>query len=176
MEFWNLLMDECDDNSNKINKLNNLGADISNKVEEIEIKFQKLRKINKNNYEILFCYSEFLKNILNKNDIADKYKEEFDKAFSLQNSEKDSNFQNEPYAEFKDINDILSSISKTDTYQYVIVSVNPSSFGIIQNISLGMCINLGYTRSELIGKHLDIIIPEIMHKEHKKIMLSKANE
>ena len=56
VEFWNLLMDECDDNSNKINKLNNLGADISNKVEEIEIKFQKLRKINKNNFYNFICY------------------------------------------------------------------------------------------------------------------------
>ena len=101
MEFWTMLMTEGDENANKINKLNDLGSQISGKVEDIENKFTKLRKINKNNHEILYFYSEFLKNILNKTSQAEKFKEEYDKIYALQNSEKDKTFQNEPFYEFK---------------------------------------------------------------------------
>ena len=52
----------------------------------------------------MYFYSEFLKNILNKTSQAEKFKEEYDKIYALQNSEKDKTFQNEPFYEFKDVN------------------------------------------------------------------------
>ena len=34
----------------------------------------------------------------------------------------------------------------------------------------------GYTRNELVGKSLEMIMPEIFHKEHKELLLDKLND
>ena len=167
VEFWNLLMTEGSE-AEKLLKLNNLGTKITEKVEECELLFQKLQKINPVDYEVLFYYSEFLRNVTNKSDIADKYKEQYEKI--LQTTTEDD--KEETFLSV--IN--TKEITKTDEYQFIIVSSNPGTFGCIQNISLGFCILLGYTREELIGKNVNIMIPELIHKAHVKILTRKLDE
>ena len=167
VEFWNLLMTEGSE-AEKLLKLNNLGTKITEKVEECEDLFQKLQKMNAVDYEVLFYYSEFLKNVTNKGELAEKYKDMYEKILqSTNDDDKEDTF-------LSVIN--TKDTTKTDEYQFIIVSSNPGSFGIIQNISLGFCILLGYTRDELIGKHVNIMIPEIIQKAHHQILNNKLNE
>ena len=167
VEFWNLLMTEGSE-AEKLLKLNNLGTKITEKVEKCEELFQKLQKMNAVDYEVLFYYSEFLKNVTNKGELADKYKEMYEKILqSTNDDDKEDTF-------LSVIN--TKDTTKTDEYQFIIVSSNPGSFGIIQNISLGFCILLGYTKDELIGKHVNIMIPEIIQKAHHQILNNKLNE
>ena len=124
--------------------------------------------MNAVDYEVLFYYSEFLKNVTNKGELAEKYKEMYEKILqSTNDDDKEDTF-------LSVIN--TKDTTKTDEYQFIVVSSNPGSFGIIQNISLGFCILLGYTRDELIGKHVNIMIPEIIQKAHHQILNNKLNE
>ena len=166
IEFWNLLMTEGSE-AEKLLKLNNLGTKITEKVEECEMIFQKLQKMNAVDYEVLFYYSEFLKYVTNKGELANKYKEQYEKILQTTTDvDKEDTFLS--IINTKDTN-------KSDEYQFVIVSSNPGSFGIIKNISLGLCILLGYVKDELIGKNVNIIIPETLQKAHNQILQNKLN-
>ena len=166
IEFWNLLMTEGSE-AEKLLKLNNLGTKITKKVEEIELIFQKLQKMNAVDYEVLFYYSEFLKHVTNKGELADKYKSQYEKILQTTTDvDKEDTFLS--IINTKDTNN-------SDEYQFVIVSSNPGSFGVIKNISLGLCILLGYTRDELIGKNINMIIPETLHNAHNQILQNKLN-
>ena len=179
VEFWNLLMEERDDDNirgSKVNKLNSLGTQITHKIEEIEMKFHKLTKKNTRNIEIYYCYSEFLGNILNKTEEAEKYKNEFEKMLFIKNSDSNQNYMSDYNNDLSEINDIIANMNKTDQFQYIIISANNENFGVIENISLNLCIILGYTRDELVGKKIDIIIPELLQKEHNKMLHVLTNE
>jgi len=166
LDFWSLLLNPNQDNQEDLSKLNDYGSKINTVVEEINIHFEKMQKIKHNDQEALKIYSDFLSDILNDKEKASIFRSRL--------NEMEGN-----RATFDDINLLnvdLNALSQSDEYQYIIISAQPEKLGMITNISLGVCTLFGYTKSELIGKNIEYLMPEMYQKHHKSILLSKIND
>ena len=151
-----------DDNFKQIYKL---GSKILNLNEEIDEIYNELIIEKTNNIEIIDLYSEFIEKILEDEDKLKKCQEMkkiiFDSNFHLY--EKDfTNF------------DMRFLINK-DIYSYILISANHKTLGIIKDCSISLINLFGYEKKELIGKHINILIPVIFHNKHDEI-LRKVSE
>ena len=61
-----------------------------------------------------------------------------------------------------------------DTYSYMIISAHHKTLGIIKDCSKNLINIFGYEKKELLGKHINILIPEILHKKHDEIFRKKS--
>ena len=115
---------------------------------------------------IVKTYCDFINEILNDKEKGLKFRnllDELGEALEIQEEN-----------EFININ--TSILSLNDTYQYIICSANNDNFGLIINLSLSICSIFGFEYNELIGKSLDIIMPDIYQKEHKKCLKNTLYE
>lgn len=165
MDFWSLLINPNQDNAEDLAKLNDCGSKINNIVEEINTHFEKMQKLRHNDQEVIRIYADFLSEILNDKEKASSYKSRLNEIDNGKQNQDDLNLFN---------NDV-NALSSSDEYQYVVISAQLEKLGIIQNLSLGICSLFGYTRNELIGKNVELIMPEVYHKYHKTILLNKIN-
>lgn len=164
IDFWSLLLNPNED-SKHLTKLNDFGTKINKTVGELKQLFEKIQKIKHNDKETIYYYSDFLNDILNDKEQASKLK--------LLIEAEDS----KPiYDENNYYNLDIIALSSSDEYQYIVISGKPETFGIITNISLGVCLIFGYSRNELIGKAYDIFIPEIFQKMHREILYNQVND
>lgn len=162
IDFWSLLLsyDNADEQNNNLIKMNELGKKIQQTVLEINETFQKINKINSNEPDVLQIYSQFLSEVLNDQKQSKEYQ---NKLIEL-NKKKIKYDENNLYTlNFK-------SLSQSEEYQYIITSAKPEDFGTITNISLAVCLLLGFVREEIIGQKIDVLIPEILHEEHNEMM------
>ena len=166
MEFWSQLFASHSSGSEDLTKLNECGTQINIVVEEINEVFEKIQKIRNNDFEIVKIYYDFLNDILNDKEKALIYKKLFEEIGET------PEIQHE--IELIDINPL--SLSSNDKFQYIIVSANNDNFGLIKNLSLSISTIFGYEYEELIGKTLDLIMPDIYQKEHRKILKNSLNE
>lgn len=166
LDFWSLLLNPNQDNQEDLSKLNDYGSKINIIVEEIHQHFEKMQKIKNNDQEIIRLYSDFLNDILNDKEKANNFKSRL--------NEIEGSKQN--YDEVNLLNVDINALASSDEYQYIIISAQPEKFGIITNISLGVCTLFGYTRGELIGKNIEHIMPEIYHKSHRNLLTERINE
>ena len=164
-DFWSSLYSSHLQGTEDFKKLNDLGADLNILIEDIEKIFEKLCKIKKNDYTIFKLYESYVKNILND-------KEKYEKYYNFsKNLTNDNNISN------RDIdytNYDLKIINKTDEFRYLIISANDNNRGIIMNMSLNICVTFGYYKDEIIGKNMNVLIPEIYHKNHEKVFNDKT--
>ena len=164
-EFWGILLFS---NKSDLDKLSKIGKKISKGIEHIELIFKNLQEIKENDKEVLICYVEFLISVVNDKDSSRKFRHIL---FDATKKEKD--ITNLYSFDVENFNLKLSN-STSDSNQYVILSSQPESFGIITNISLGLCMKLGFSRNEIVGKSYEIVIPEIFIKKHNEILQRKA--
>ena len=61
-----------------------------------------------------------------------------------------------------------------DNFSYMIISANHKSLGIIKDCSMSLVNIFGYEKKELIGKHINILIPEMFHQKHDFILRKTA--
>ena len=166
INFWNQLLLSHSNGSEDLTKLNECGTEINNIVEDINKIFEDMQNIKKNDINVLKLYSDFTYEILNDKEKGLKYKlilEELNDLIDISH-----------YTELENMD--LSKIGTSDKYQYIIVSGNDDSFGTINKASLSISEIFGYKLNELIGKNLDIIMPEIYHKEHNNVLKNKISE
>ena len=165
-DFWSSLYSSHLQGTEDFKKLNDLGADLNILIEDIENIFEKLCKIKKDDFAIFKLYESYVKNILND-------KEKYEKYYNFsKNLINDNNVSN------RDIdytNYDLKIINKTDEYRYLIISANDNNRGIIMNMSLSICVTFGYHKDEIIGKNMNILIPDIYHKIHDKLFNDKTD-
>ena len=166
LDFWSLLLNPNQDNQEDLAKLNDYGTKINVLVEDIKNRFEKMQKLKHNDIEGLKYYSDFLNDILNDKERAKALRKRLEEIEIIKLNSEEANI----------LNIDINTLSSNNEYQYLIVSAQPKKFGIITNVSLGICVMLGFTRNELIGKALDILIPEIFHREHNEILLEELNE
>ncbi len=166
MDFWSLLLNPNQDNNEDLAKLNDYGSKINVLVEEINDHFDKMQKLKHNDQEVIRYYSDFLFDILNDKEKGAQFKSRL--------NELDGTKQN--YDEVNLMNIDINALQSSDEYQYVIMSAQPEKMGTISNISLGLCSMFGYTRSEIIGKNIEAVMPEVLHKGHKKMLAEKIND
>ena len=164
-DFWSSLYSSHLLGTEDFKKLNDLGADLNILIEDIEKIFEKLCKIKKNDYTLFKLYESYVKNILND-------KEKYEKYYNFSKSLKNDNNVSNRVIDYTNYD--LKIINKTDEYRYLIISANDNNRGIIMNMSLNICITFGYHKDELIGKNMNVLIPEIYHTIHDKIFNDKT--
>ena len=164
-EFLTFLYGSKSKRDDNFKKIYELGSNILDYNEEIEQIFNELIIEKANNLEIINLYSDFVEKILED---EEKYKKCQDMKKIIFNSnlllfEKDfSNFD-------------MRFLKDKDNYSYMIISAHHKSLGFIKDCSTSLVNIFGYEKKELIGKHINILIPEIFHSKHDEI-LRKTSE
>ena len=166
LDFWSLLLNPNQDSQEDLSKLNDYGAKINILVEEINSRFDKMQKLKHNDKEGLKYYADFLNDILNDKEKAKRLRKKINEIEETKVNSEEINIMN------IDIN----ALSSNSDYQYIVCSAHSKYLGTITNVSLGIYIMFGFTKNELVGKNIDILIPEIFHKEHSVIMTDLAND
>ena len=162
MSFWTTLYLTHQDSREDLTKLNDCGSAIEKTKNEIDNTFNELQSIKSQDIIVLRYYSDYLNEIMNERDKAQIIKAKIKEI-------KDS--QTEDYT--KDIIDIDFQNVSSDELQYIIVTTGNEDFGIMLNVSLGLCVETGYTRNELMGKHLNMLVPELMRSHHTELLRKK---
>ena len=164
-EFWSLLYGSKFQNDDNFKKLYNIGSNIMELNKKIEEIYKSIIKTKTNNIEIYRLFSEYLINIVNDNE---KYQNYHKKATiynkSIENEEKN-------YLNFN-----IDIIKNYDMRRYLLISGRQKDLGTIINISNGVSNLFGYRKEELIGKNLNIFIPDIFHFKHNKVLSDKSKQ
>ena len=160
-DFWISLHNYHIQGIEDFNKLNDIGNKINKIIKDIDNIFEKLNKF-KINYEIIKLYESFSKDILNNNE---KYQKSHNILINLLSEKKISNER-----EINFLNFDMKFLIENDDNNYLIISVEEKGKGVIKNISFGICQMFGYHKDEIIGKNINIFIPEIFQKDHDKLI------
>ena len=166
IDFWGQLLSSRLSGSEDLTKLNDYGSKINKIVEQINNSFQQIQKLKNNDYEILKLYYEFLIDILNDKEKSHKLKSIIDDYDEIKENSEESEFGNL----------LVDSLGNNDEYCYIIVSGKEEKFGLIENISLSTCLIFGFQKNELIGKPIELLIPDTFQEEHRKVMKNKLIE
>ncbi len=162
--FWNILLNSHKDIVHDLVKLSNIGKKISDLNENITKSFKNLLEMNKIEKKLLKIYTLFQQDILNniefnydKNLVNDEISNKSENIFENdKNGERIVNIEQEKYI--------------------IVISGKNEIFGNIIQISLNACALLGYTLEEILGKNINVLIPEIFHEPHNNILRKRIKE
>ena len=159
-DFWSSLYSSHLQGTEDFKKLNDIGAELNQLIENIDKIFEKLLEIKNNDLITIQLYESYVKNILND---KEKYEKYYNISMNLITDNKVDN------KEIDFTNFDLKTMSDTDEFKYLIISANDENKGNILNMSLNSCSIFGYHRHEIIGKNMNILIPELYHHIHNKL-------
>ena len=163
-EFLSLLFINSQ-NKDSFNKMHKIGREIMKNNPKIDEIYEKLINIQTNNIEINKLYTEFVEGVLNDEDKLEKFQNNSKISFNsfIKIHEKDfTNFD-------------IEILNDKGCQSYMILSSEKYQFGKIIDISLNALKIFGYSKPELVGQHINILIPKIFHKVHD-IILRQQNE
>ena len=166
-DFWSSLYSSHLQGTEDFKKLNDIGAELNELIERIEKIFEKLMEIKNNDIITIKLYESYAKNLLNN---KEKYEKYYNISMNLITDNTIENRQKD-YTNFD-----LKILNEGDEYKFLIVSANDENKGTIINISLNACLLIGYDKHEIIGKHMNILIPEIYHKIHDNLFSEKTEK
>ena len=152
-EFWNELL--LNKENEDIQKLDDFGSEINSLMKKIEEKFEMLLKNNFYNKKIIFLYGIYVRDILNDEKKAKKF---------LENEDEEKEEKND--SRILDLNNLISS----NDFQFIVISGEKSNQWNIIKISMGICALLGYSEKDLLNKNYEILLPDILRKEHEKML------
>ena len=163
-EFWTLLYESKFQNTDNFLKLYEKGSEILKINSEIEEKNNLIFKTKTNNLEIFKLYSDYLEKILRNEEKLQNYKT--GKAFIFTDS-----FENEEknYSNFN-----LNHYQTNNSTNYFLISGKTKDLGKIIDCSLNASSYFGYTKEELIGMHINILIPDIFHIKHNEVIIHQS--
>ena len=166
-DFLSLLLERKMENMNNFEKINQIGYSIKKLLKKTEKSFDKLINIKIDNYEIIKLYSQFAESILNDEEKIEKCKN----FLKIKNSNNIIEVQEKDYSNFN-----LEILKESDNFYYLIILTKKKSLGHISDCSKNLCNLLGYTKNELIGKHINFLLPKIFEQKHKEIIKQKSEE
>ena len=166
VEFWNLLFKNHLENQQDFHTLNKYGSQINNLISEINILFLKLRKIKKHDLELLELYYEFLSEIMSDKKQSTEIHKEIESIILNPHNTR---------IELDKVHFDINNLTSDDMHFYLIFSADPGKLGIINHISNDICAFLGFSQNELLGHSINLLIPEILHFDHEKIISQKTN-
>ena len=166
-DFISLLLVRKMENVNNFEKINEIGYKIKKLLKKTEDSFDKLINIKIDNYEIIKLYSELAENILNDEDKIQKCKN----FLKIKNTNNIIEIQEKDYSNFN-----LEVLKESDNFFYLIILTRNKDLGIISDCSKNLCNLLGYTKNELVGKDMNVLLPKIFHEKHKEIIKQKSEE
>ena len=94
LEFWSLLLNPNQDCQEDLTKLNDYGTKINALVEEINNHFEKIQKLKHNDQETIKYYSDFLNDILNDKEKAQKFKNRLNEIEDTKQTADENNIMN----------------------------------------------------------------------------------
>ena len=166
-DFWNALNKYHMQRIENFEKINYIGKEINNLINDIEQKFNILHNIKGDDANLLHIYSEFIKYIL---DDKTKYNNLKKILISISNIDKIKDFEID-YTNFD-----YKYFDGTDEFKYIIISAEEEHFGTILNISHNASKILGYTKQELIGEKFWKLLPCICRKEFENYLIKHTNK
>lgn len=166
-DFWSSLYNSHIQGIEDFSKLNEIGNQLNDLIEKLEKIFLKLNEIKKNDYEVVKLYESFIKNILNNNE---KYKKYHNISTSIIFDRKILHRE----VDFENFD--MKILNECDENKYLVISMNEEQKGIIRNISPSACLIFGYHKEEIIGKNMNILIPEIFQKIHDRTFIELTDK
>ena len=166
-DFWSSLYSSHLQGTEDIKKLNDIGAELNVLIENTDKVFEKLREFKNNDLTIIKLYESYARYILND---KEKYEKYYNISMNLGGDNKIIN---------KDIdfsNYDLNILSGDDEFKILVISANDENKGNIINITLNGCLIFGYHKNEIVGKNMNILIPELYHQIHNKIFNEKSEK
>ena len=164
-EFWNLLFNCKQHKDTKL--LEKLGNTINLQVKEIHEQFKLLFSKKLKYTKIILLYIYFLRDVLNEYEMSNQILKE---AEIQENQDEQINEIIGGNSKVYDLNEIESS----SNLQFIISSgIKEHSVGIIQKISHDFSKKLGYSSEQLIGKSINIFLPDFLKKSHEKVLQNK---
>ena len=166
-QFLSLLLESKMKKINNLEQINKLGHQIIKLKKMIEIVFVKLISTKTDNIEIIKLYSEYVQIIL-KDEEKNKKCQELKKII-FNNIINDINEKD--YSNFN-----LYFLKENSNSQYLLISLKNKNFGNILDCSMNLSTLFGYQKNELIGKNINIFIPEIFQQKHNSLIYHKSEE
>ena len=162
-DFWLALFSNNCEGKDEFKTLNELGCKINELLNPIEQSFNLIYHIKNDDMEVLKLYLGYIKNILNNSQKFEEYQH------ILGNISKDFIFETKQidYSSF----DINSLHDEKKEVEYFIVGASEidTNERKILNMSIGLTTIIGYQKSEIIGKEINILIPKIFHSAHNSM-------
>ena len=163
-EFWSLVYGTKFQYSDNFKKLFKIGSKIMELNKKIENIYNMLIKEKTNNIETYKLYIEYVENILKDNEKYQNFEKIKDLIFSdtVENEEK-------IYSNFN-----IDFLKYNHNISYILISGREKDLGTIIDCSLHASTIFGYTKDEIIGKNLNILIPEIFHQKHDIVLSNQS--
>ena len=165
--FWHLIIINKLNATNNFEGLNSIGSQIIELNKEIENEYNNLIKIKYDNYHLINFYSYFKENISNDKEKLKK---------NGLKSQKSENNNNSHSYEIQFSNFDINILKEKDLFKYLILSGKKEDLGNIIDISLNLSPIFGYKRNELLGKNINILIPEIFQNMHDKLLVNYSEK
>lgn len=172
-EFWCELEQRRPD----LSKLSKTGSKINTTIGNVEEHWSKLQKINPNNPKALHMYGDFLIEILNDKDGGQELISRAKDNVVSRNSVLPSFYESSNSG--SNAADLWMTNSGSDGTPCIIASGEQNRLGEITQINMGMCRTFGFTKNELIGKKVEILMHPIYSRQHEsfiKSSLSRAED
>ena len=169
-EFWTIFANNITYNLNTF-KLYNLGFKLNVYLKEINILWDfelKSKKVDQENQMIIQLYSRFLREILwNKRKSAEINKKLQDENINFQDIKKYQNKNPEK-------NNIEAELENPNYIIYA--SSNEKGECSITQCTNSIANLLGYMKNEIIGKRIEMLMPEIFRTYHTDMLIEKIKE
>lgn len=152
IDFWSIISHEKID----LDQLKKIGSKINKTKVAVEHYWGKIMNLNmRSKSEFMVVYGKYLTSIANDTEEGEELIAKAQTMIEVENAKK------------KDLNyfEVTDDISKI-LIPLVIVSGQPKQIGIIVNANLPLCGMFGYSKKDLIGKNINILVPEIIAKRH----------
>ena len=169
-EFWGIFATNITNNLNN-KKIYNIGQKLNIYLKEINVLWEnelKTKKIEPENEIIIQLYSRFLREILwnrkKSEEISQKLINENQLNRDMKNIKKEKNAETNIETQLENPNYILYSTSNEKGECSITHST--SSFANL----------LGYMKNEIIGKRIEILMPEIFKKGHSNMLSEKIKQ
>ena len=162
-EFWTLLLNNSQKTEEDLIKMNEYGEKINQLLEDIKSHYIEMEKLKYNDEEVLTLYSDFFQDILNDRTQAEYYRGR------LRDIQGDDDGPDAGEG-----NDMLNI--NGDDFDYIFLSAEGANMGKIIKCSLGVCEKFGYIPTDLIGKNINYIMPDMYQELHKQVLLNKLNK
>ena len=160
-DFWKFIIINKLNFTYNYNDLNKLGSKILKMNQKIDEEYNSLFSIKYDNYDLIKFYSQYIENVL-----SDQEKFKKIKTKSPNDSNNDSISQEIQFSNFN-----INTLKEKDFVKYLILSGDKKNLFEIIDISMNLCSIFGYNKNELIGKNINILIPELLIKIHNKLLL-----
>ena len=152
-QFWTLLYESKYKNKDNFKDIFEIGSKIMKLRKKLEDIYQLLIETKTNNIEIFKLYSEYIKNILKDEERLGK------------NQNSNSIYSESFINEEKDyLNYNMKIFKNNDLTNYLLISGMKKDLGIILDCSISTSKSFGYTKEEIIGNHINILIQIFLYQ------------